>query len=103
MRKGVVHVPSTPLTPAQRLAVSRGLGGNEPTYWARHARGTVTARNGREGISARFMARGVSLSAPGGSVALSLVGFGAATASAPGSGPPTHRWPATASPIGTAT
>ena len=66
-----------------RLAVSRGLGADQPAFWVHRSRGAITARNARQRVSATFSAPGARLSAAGGTVGLSLANFGHASALAP--------------------
>src|SRR5271170_5688291 len=71
------------LTRPEQLAIARGLGAHESTYWISHAHGVLTATNRGQHVTANFTAPGVQLAGKGGSVTLSLHSFGHASAPAP--------------------
>ncbi len=59
-----------------RLAVSRSLGGDERSYWARAMGGSFALHNAAQGLLASFSRRGAVIEAGGRRLQLSLWGFG---------------------------
>ena len=60
------------LSPLARLAISRGVGADEPSYWARRSGGDLVARNPAQRLRLRFASTGVTVTAAAGSFSLAL-------------------------------
>ncbi len=62
------------LTSLERLAISRGIGADQSTYWATATGTALTAHNGAQHLSLRFAAGGVTVATAAGRVRMSLQG-----------------------------
>jgi hypothetical protein len=58
-----------------QLAISRGIGAHEHSYWATHAGSAVSLQNHPQGLSARFGAGGAAVTSKGGTLQLQLAGL----------------------------
>ena len=62
------------LSPLARLAISRGIGADEPSYWSVRAGAGLAARNPAQRLLLRYSERGVTVTAAAASLSLALRG-----------------------------